>query len=74
MRLTTVARKEWDKLDGTVRESFKKSLTERQKETDHEPSHLVYPKIALEDGVFQAIFIVRCGCDLYNLVQPCWFM
>jgi hypothetical protein len=32
------------------------------------PAMLVYPKIALEDRDFRAIFMVRCGCDLYNLV------
>ncbi len=35
---------------------------------------LVYLKIAHEDGIFQAIFMVRCGCDVKNLVQPCWFI
>ncbi len=35
---------------------------------------LVYPKIAHEVMSYQAIFILGCGCDLYNMVQPCWFI
>ncbi len=31
-----------------------------------------YSENGLEDVTFQAIFIARCGCDVKNLVQPCW--
>jgi len=35
---------------------------------------LVYPKIAREVLLIRAIFILGCGCDVKNLVQPCWLL
>jgi len=35
---------------------------------------LIYPKIAHEVLLIRAIFLLGCGCDVKNPVQPCWFI
>ena len=59
----TAARKEWDKLDSTVRELFKKRLVDRLKNPHNESSRLrgmqnCY-KIKLRQAGFRLVYQVR---------------
>jgi mRNA interferase RelE/StbE len=59
----TAARKEWDKLDSTVREIFKKRLVDRLKNPHNESSRLSGMKdcykIKLRQAGFRLVYQVR---------------